>query len=85
MTATKISLSEVLKSQRYAIKIVNIKQILALIPDCNVLEDMEFFFSTDPFHTEYLGTIHTVDKGFHLGFVHRENKELLNFEDLDLY
>jgi len=84
MTSTKISVSDILKSERYAIKIESIEQILKLIPDYKFIDDMELFFSTDPYHTEYIGTRHSVKKGFHLCFVHKEDKTIIDFEDLEI-
>ena len=84
MTATKIRVSDILKSERYAIKVENIEQVIKLIPECKILEDLELFFSTDPNHTEYIGTRHSLKKGFHLNFVHKENKVIIEFDDLEI-
>lgn len=84
MTTTKLTVSDILKSDRYAIKATNIQQILKLIPDCKLIEDMELFFFTDPLHAEYIGTRHSVKRGFNLDFVHPEGKVVIDFEDIEI-
>lgn len=84
MTATKIKISDILRSEKYAVKVESIEQVVKLIPDCKIVKDLELFFSTDASHTEYIGTRHSIKKGFHLSFVHKENKTIIDFDDLEI-
>lgn len=84
MPITKIKTSEILKSEKYAICINTLEQAKQLVPLYKNFDDLELFFKNDPNHVEYVGARHTMNKGFHLYFVHKEGKTIIEFENLEI-
>lgn len=84
MIAQKIKTSDILKSEKYAIRITNIKQANKLVPFFKRFDDLKMFFENDPKHAEYVGARHTMNKGFHLYFVNPDGKTILEFNDIEI-
>jgi len=84
MKNTKIKTSEILKSEKYAVRVTTLEQAKILVPMYKSFEDLELFFNNDPKHVEYVGARHTMNKKFHLYFVHKEGKTIIEFENLEI-
>jgi len=79
----KMKISEILKSEKYAIKVTTLEQAKKLVPIYKNFDDLELFFKNDPKHIEYVGARHTMNKGFHLYFVHKEGKIILDYKQIE--
>lgn len=84
MVAQKIKLSDILRSEKYAIRIRTLEQAKQLVPIYKKFDDLALFFKNDPNHTEFVGSMHTMNKGFHLYFVHPQGKTIVDFEDVEI-
>jgi hypothetical protein len=84
MITQKIKTSEILKSEKYAIRITTLEQAKRLVPIYKKFNDLKFFFENDKNHSEYIGMRFTMNKGFHLYFVHPEGKTIVEYEDIDI-
>ncbi len=80
----KMKVSEILKSEKYAIRVSTLEQAKKLVPIYKNFDDLELFFNNDPNHVEYVGARHTMNKGFHLYFVHKEGKKIIEFENIEI-
>lgn len=78
MTPTKIPLSEILRTNRYAIKVTAAEQVKKLVPDYHRLDDMDVFFAVDPKHREFVATNSSV-----FYFSHPEGKEIIDYHDVE--
>lgn len=83
MALEKIKISDILKTQKYAIKATSAAQVKKLIPFYKNMEDIEMFFEKDKKHVEYIGSRHTMNRKFHLFFVNKDNKVLIDYEQLE--
>lgn len=82
MTTTKIPLSDILRSEKYAIRITSAAQVEKLVPHYPGMADLEMFFATDPRHREFVGpTFGTGGTGFY--FCHPQGKEIIDFKDVE--
>ena len=82
MTSTKIPLTEILRSDAYAIKLTSAEQVQKLVPGYNRLDDMAFFFDADPMHREFVSPAFGAS-GTGLFFCHPEGKEVIDFNDVE--
>jgi len=55
-----------------------------LVPIYKKFNDLELFFNNDPNHIEFVGSRHTMNKGFHLYFVHPQGKTVIDFDDIEI-
>lgn len=84
MIHQKIKTSDILKSEKYVIKVTSLEQAKKLVPIYKKFDDLALFFKNDPNHREFVGARHTMNKGFHLYFVHPENRMIVDFEDVEI-
>ncbi len=84
MFPQKIKTSEILKSEKYAVKVTSLEQAKKLVPIYKKFDDLALFFKNDPNHIEFVGARHTMNKGFHLYFVHPQGKTIVDFEDVEI-
>lgn len=84
MFTPKIKTSEILKSEKYAVKVTSLEQAKKLVPIYKKFDDLELFFKNDPKHVEFVGSRHTMNKGFHLYFVHPQGKTIVDFDDIEI-
>lgn len=84
MITQKVKISDILKSEKYAIKVTSLEQAKLLVPIYKKFDDLELFFKNDPNHREFIGSRHTMNKGFHLYFVHPSGKSIIDFEDVEM-
>ena len=80
----KIKTSEILKSEKFAVKVTSLEQAKKLVPIYKKFDDLELFFKNDKNHIEFVGSRHTMNKGFHLYFVHPEGKTIVDFNDIEI-
>jgi hypothetical protein len=84
MFPPKIKTSEILKSEKYAIKVTSLEQAKKLVPIYKKFDDLELFFKNDPNHREFVGARHTMNKGFHFYFVNPNGRTIVDFEDVEI-
>ena len=84
MITQKVKISDILKSEKYAIKVTSLEQAKKLVPIYKKFYDLALFFKNDPNHREFVGARHTMNKGFHLYFVHPQGRTIVDFEDVDI-
>lgn len=84
MTQQKIKSSDILKSEKYVIKVTSLEQAKKLVPIYKKFDDLELFFKNDPNHREFVGARHTMNKGFHFYFVHPQGRTIVDFEDVEI-
>lgn len=84
MILQKIKASDILKSEKYVIKVTSLEQAKQLVPIYKKFDDLALFFKNDPNHIEFVGARHTMNKGFHLYFVHPQGKMIVDFEDVEI-
>lgn len=84
MIQQKIKASDILKSEKYVIKVTSLEQAKQLVPIYKKFDDLALFFKNDPNHIEFVGARHTMNKGFHLYFVHPQGKMIIDFEDVEI-
>lgn len=84
LVQNKIKASDILKSEKYCVRVRKLEQAIRLVPMYKKFEDLELFFTNDPNHSEFVGARHTMNKGFHLYFVNPEGKTILEYDDIEI-
>lgn len=79
---SKIPLSKILNSDRYAIRLTTAAQAKKLIPYYPRMDDLELFFQTHSTHAEYAGPTHGPN-GSELYFCNPYGKEIVEFSDVE--